>query len=69
LRFRQNGAVDAQHGRAEEAGELMDSELDAIQERLRALKRELDARESLLPGEDEDAPAGVASTPPGHLGA
>jgi hypothetical protein len=52
--------VDSQHGQAEEAGELMHSELDAIQERLRALKRKLDARQSLLPGEGETAPAGVA---------
>jgi hypothetical protein len=47
-RFRQNEVVDPQHGHAEEAGEQMHSELDAIQERLRALKRELDARESVV---------------------
>jgi hypothetical protein len=39
--------VDPHYGQASEAGEAMDSELDAIQERLRALKRELDARESV----------------------
>jgi hypothetical protein len=39
--------VDPQHGRADEAGEQMHSELDAIQERLRALKRALDAREAV----------------------
>jgi hypothetical protein len=39
--------VDPQHGRAEEAGEQMHSELDAIQERLRDLKRALDAREAV----------------------
>jgi hypothetical protein len=40
--------VDAQHGNAEQAGEQMNSELDAIQERLRALKRTLDAREAVI---------------------
>jgi hypothetical protein len=40
--------VDAQPDRAEEAGEQMNSELDAIQERLRALKRRLDAREAVV---------------------
>jgi hypothetical protein len=39
--------VDPQRGRAEEAGEQMHSELDAIQERLRDLKRALDAREAV----------------------
>jgi hypothetical protein len=34
-------------GHADRAGEQMHSELDAIQERLRALKRKLDARESV----------------------
>jgi hypothetical protein len=48
VRFRQNGIVDSQDGHAAEAGKQMDSELDAIQERLRALKRELDARESVV---------------------
>jgi hypothetical protein len=49
--------VDAQHGHAEEAGEQMHSELDAIQERLRALKRKLDARESVVTMDDEEAAA------------
>jgi hypothetical protein len=40
--------VDPEHGHAEEAGEQMNSELDAIQERLRALKRKLDAREAVI---------------------
>jgi hypothetical protein len=40
--------VDPQDGRAGEAGEQMNSELDAIQERLRALKRRLDAREAVI---------------------
>jgi hypothetical protein len=47
--------VDQEHGHAEEAGEQMDSELDAIQERLRALKRKLDARESVYAIEGEIA--------------
>ena len=50
-RFRENGRVDPQNGRAEEAGNQMHSELDAIQERLRALKRRLDAREAVIAGE------------------
>jgi hypothetical protein len=45
--------VDPQHGHALEAGEEMHSELDAIQERLRELKRELDARESLATLDEE----------------
>ena len=44
--------MDPRQGHAGEAGEQMDSELDAIQERLRALKRELDARESVVELED-----------------
>jgi hypothetical protein len=40
--------VDSQDGRAGEAGEQMNSELDAIQERLRVLKRRLDAREAVI---------------------
>jgi hypothetical protein len=48
--------VDPQNGRAEEAGAQMNSELDEIQERLRALKRRLDARESVV-SIDEDAAA------------
>jgi hypothetical protein len=48
--------VDQQeHGHAGEAGEQMHSELDAIQERLRALKRKLDARESVYAVEGEIA--------------
>jgi hypothetical protein len=39
--------VDREQGHAEEAGEQMHSELDAIQQRLRTLKRKLDARESV----------------------
>jgi hypothetical protein len=39
--------VFAEGGRAEEAGAQMHSELDAIQERLRALKRKLDSRQSV----------------------
>ena len=54
--------VDSQHGHAEEAGEQMHSELDAIQERLRALKRELDARESVV---ELDAPSEVVLSPTG----
>jgi hypothetical protein len=49
--------VDPQHGRAEEAGEQMDSELDAIQERLRALKRRLDAREAVIAVDESDGAA------------
>ena len=40
--------MDSHHGHADEAGAQMDSELDAIQERLRALKRKLDAREAVI---------------------
>jgi hypothetical protein len=48
--------VDPQdHGHAAEAGEQMHSELDAIQERLRMLKRKLDARQSLYAIEEEMA--------------
>jgi hypothetical protein len=43
------------HGHAAEAGEQMHSELDAIQERLRALKRRLDERESVYALENEMA--------------
>jgi hypothetical protein len=49
--------VDEPHGHAAEAGDEMGSELDAIQERLRALKRRLDARESVV-SIDEAAIAG-----------
>jgi hypothetical protein len=43
------------HGHAEAAGEQMHSELDAIQERLRTLKRKLDARESVVSIESDIA--------------
>jgi hypothetical protein len=46
--------VDPERGNASEAGEAMDSELDAIQERLRALKRELDARKSVATLAEEE---------------
>jgi hypothetical protein len=62
------------NGHAAEAGEQMHSELDAIQERLRDLKRRLDARESVYAIEQEMASgdaiamnpltAGEASEPP-----
>lgn len=45
--------MDREPGHAEEAGEQMHSELDAIQERLRALKRKLDARQSVYAIEGE----------------
>ena len=47
--------MDREPGHAEEAGEQMNSELDAIQERLRALKRKLDARQSVYAIEGEMA--------------
>jgi hypothetical protein len=47
--------VDPEHGHAEEAGEQMHSELDAIQARLRLLKRKLDARQSVYEIEGEMA--------------
>ena len=40
---------------ADSAGEEMSSELDAIQERLRALKRRLDERQSVYALEEEMA--------------
>jgi hypothetical protein len=43
------------HEHAAEAGEQMHSELDAIQQRLRALKRRLDERESVVALEGEMA--------------
>ena len=43
------------HEHAGEAGEQMGSELDAIQERLRMLKRRLDARQRVADLEDEIA--------------
>jgi hypothetical protein len=54
-------SVDEPHGHAEEAGEEMGSELEAIQERLRALKRRLDARESVVSlGDDSEITRGDA---------
>jgi hypothetical protein len=46
--------VDPHEGHAEEAGEQMNSELDAIQERLRVLKRKLDAREAVIAVDGDD---------------
>jgi hypothetical protein len=43
------------HGHAAEAGEQMSSELDAIQARLRTLKRKLDARERVAEIDSEIA--------------
>jgi hypothetical protein len=60
--------VDPQHGHAEEAGEQMHSELDAIQERLRSLKRKLDAREALVEVDDERS-SELATAPPPRSGA
>jgi hypothetical protein len=54
--------VDSQHGHADEAGAQMDSELDAIQERLRALKRKLDARQAVISVDGDDDP--IASGDP-----
>jgi hypothetical protein len=57
--------VDREHGHASEAGDEMHSELDAIQERLQALKRELDARESVVSlegGSEEIASSGRESS-------
>jgi hypothetical protein len=44
--------ADDERGHAEEAGEQMHSELDAITEKLRRLKRRLDARESVYDSKD-----------------
>jgi hypothetical protein len=54
--------VDPHEGHAEEAGEQMNSELDAIQERLRVLKRKLDAREAVIAvdGDDDSIASGDA---------
>jgi hypothetical protein len=53
--------VDEQaRGHAHEAGDEMESELDAIQERLRALKRRLDARESVVALDDPAIASGDA---------
>ena len=53
--------MDSEHGHASEAGEAMHSELDAIQERLRALKRELDARPSVATIAAEEAAEAASS--------
>jgi hypothetical protein len=50
--------VDEPHGHAAEAGDEMGSELDAIQERLRALKRRLDARESVVSADEAEIARG-----------
>jgi hypothetical protein len=55
---------DEPHGHAEAAGEQMHSELDAIQERLRVLKRKLDARESVVSLEDDIAGGDVVEMNP-----
>ncbi len=44
---------DHDHEHADAAGEQMHSELDAITQRLRTLKRRLDARQSVYEGADE----------------
>jgi hypothetical protein len=57
-RFRQTRGVVGEpdpSGHAAEAGEQMHSELDAIQERLRSLKRRLEARQSVYAIEGEIA--------------
>jgi hypothetical protein len=68
--FRQTQAVDPQrHGHAERAGEQMHSELDAITQRLQALKRKLDARQSVYEMEQEMAsgdPVGMNPLTAGH---
>jgi hypothetical protein len=67
------GGVEDSRGHASEAGEEMGSELDAIQERLQALKRRLDARQSVVAFDDPEIASGdavsmnplTASDPPG----
>ena len=54
--------MDPQQGHADGAGEQMNSELDAIQERLRALKRKLEAREAVISVDGDDDP--IASGDP-----
>jgi hypothetical protein len=57
--------VDPQrHGHAERAGEQMNSELDAITQRLQALKRKLDARQSVYEIEQEMASGDAVSMNP-----
>jgi hypothetical protein len=52
--LRQTRAVDeSEHGHADHAGEQMHSELDEITQRLRRLKRRLDARKSVYDVGDE----------------
>ena len=53
--------MDPQHDRAEVAAERMDSELDAIQERLRALKRKLDARVAVIAVDGDEVPGAPGS--------
>jgi hypothetical protein len=50
--------VEDSRGHASEAGEEMGSELDAIQDRLRALKRRLDARQSVVAVDDPEIASG-----------
>ncbi len=52
------------HEHAAQAGEQMHSELDAIQERLRALKRRLDERRSVIAIEGEMASGDVVEMNP-----
>lgn len=56
--------MDSPHGHAAEAGEEMGSELDAIQERLRVLKRRLEARESVVAIDDGITAGDVLSMNP-----
>ena len=51
-RFSQTRGVEEDRGHAPAAGEEMESELEAIQERLRQLKRRLEARESVVALDD-----------------
>jgi hypothetical protein len=56
LRHTRDVAADPEsNAHAAEAGAQMNSELDAIQERLRSLKRRLDARQSVYAIEGEIA--------------
>jgi adenine/guanine phosphoribosyltransferase-like PRPP-binding protein len=51
-------------GHASSAGEEMGSELEAIQERLRVLKRRLDARQSVVAVDDSIASGDAVSMNP-----
>lgn len=51
-----------EQSRADGAGEQMDSELEAIQRRLKALKRRLDAREALVSDDDVEEPPPAIAT-------